>query len=411
MKYLLFTFYTFAIRLSNVFIYIGRYFSDKLELLYQGRQSVWKKLEDFSLDNRNVVWFHCASLGEFEQGRPLIEKIKHEYPFIKILISFYSPSGYEIKKDYKLADLIIYLPSDLNTNNRKLIALINPAIVIFVKYEFWWNLINTLIEHRIKIFLVSAVFRDTDYFFSSFFKPFRVLLSGYEKIFVQDEMSAKTLIKNGLKNVSIAGDTRIDNVILRAESSVLPEQIKNYTLQKTVIIYGSVWLSDIEILVPLITYYPDFLHILAPHNVSKDYILKIQEKLGRPSDIYSDKTWKSNILLIDNIGMLSSLYKLAKYAYIGGGFEKGIHNILEPAIFGIPVFFGPNHKKFNEAVNMARLNIAFGVNSSAEAIGIISSFESDINKYKHLNQQISHFFKSNSGATEKIASEMAPFLD
>jgi len=410
MKVILWFLYKIGIQAGELYIYFGRFFSEKLALLYYGRRDSWQKLLNFSAQNKKTIWIHCASLGEFEQGRPLIEVIKENYPDTLILLSFYSPSGYEIRKNYEFADLIIYLPADLVVYNQRLIQLIKPSIVIFVKYEFWWNLIRKLLKNNVKVFLVSGVFRKNDYFFKPIFQPFKSLLCQYGKIFVQDELSAAVLQSNGIVNVKIVGDTRIDSVIERSKLLHLPDRIKKYIENKKVIIYGSIWSSDMKVVVSLTRRYPDFVHIIAPHDVSQGNIESIKKMLNEDSSNYSDDSWNSNILIINNIGILSGLYSIAKYAYIGGGFQKGIHNTLEPAVFGIPVFFGPKYKKFNEAVCMIDLGIAFAVNEPADCIRWIETLETDMTKYKAIKNKSDNFFNSNSGATEKIASDLYPYL-
>ncbi|MBK9734040.1 MAG: hypothetical protein IPO92_03345 [Saprospiraceae bacterium] len=410
MAYLLFILYTFGIWIGDVFIFFGKLFSPKLDALYRGRLGTWKQIENFSAEYKNACWVHCASLGEFEQGRPLIEKIKLYHPDVPVLLSFYSPSGYTIMKDYDKVEKIIYLPSDLPRHNKKLISMIQPSMVIFVKYEFWWNLIDELLKQNIKIYLISGVFRGDDYFLKSFFKPFLALLGQYQKIFVQDELSAEILKNHGLNNISCVGDTRIDRVIQRSKSYNIPENIHEYCGDLTVIIYGSVWLSDVPIIKSAIAAFPHFRHIIAPHDVSLSNILTFVKAVDSPSDLYSDDKWTHPILFIDNIGMLSGLYKNAKYAYVGGGFQKGIHNILEPAVFGIPVFFGPNFKKFNEAVMFQNHKLGFSVLNGQDLVDSISSFEKDSTKYLTVHHKLQEFFITNKGATEKIASELDAVL-
>lgn len=410
MKFILWFLYKIGIQIGELYIYFGRFFSEKLTLLYQGRKDIWQKLLNFSHQNKKTIWVHCASLGEFEQGRPLIETIKRNHPDTFILLSFYSPSGYEIRKNYEFADLIIYLPADLGVYNKKLIQLIKPSAFIFVKYEFWWNLIRELLENNVKVFLISGVFRENDYFFNPIFKPFKSLLCQYEKIFVQDKLSADVLKSNAVSNYKIVGDTRIDNVIHRSKKAHLPQKIYNYVENKKVIVYGSIWSSDMKVVGHLTGSYPEFVHILAPHDVSHGNIEDIKKILNKKSSDYTDDSWNSNILIINNIGMLSGLYSVAKYAYIGGGYQKGIHNTLEPAVFGIPVFFGTKFKKFNEAVLMIDLEIAFVVDEHDVCSRCIDALESDEIKYKAIKDKSNLFFDENRGATEKIAFDLYPYL-
>lgn len=412
MKYILFFLYSIGIHLGDLYLYIGKKFSDKLQLLYTGRKETWRKLSEFATNNKNnkTIWIHCASLGEFEQGRPVIEWIKQHHPDKKIVLSFFSPSGYEIRKEYQQADLILYLPSDLKTNNKRLLSLIKPSAVIFVKYEFWWNLIQLLTRSQIPVFLISAIFRKEDYFFNPLFRPFLASLKLYQNIFVQDEVSESILKKHGFKRVVVAGDTRIDRVIERALSPELPEKIKTFADKSTLVVYGSIWISDIAVVKKMILSFPGFKHILVPHQISETALMEIKKAIALPMDVYSVNGLTQNVLLIDNIGMLSSLYAVAKYAYVGGGFQYGIHNILEPAVYTIPVFFGPNHKKFNEAVNMQKNQMAFGIQGYEEMAEIIKSFESNDAKYMEIRNKIQDYFQDNRGATKKIISHLVPYL-
>jgi 3-deoxy-D-manno-octulosonic-acid transferase len=410
MKFILWFLYSTGVRIGSLYIYFGRYFSKKLALLYQGREDNWQKLTTFSSDHKESIWVHCASLGEFEQGRPLIESIRKDFPGIPLVLSFFSPSGYEIRKNYAFADLIIYLPADLDVHNQRLIELINPSMVIFVKYEFWWNLIRLLVTNHVNVYLISGVFREKDYFFNPLLRPFKALLCRYTKIYVQDETSATVLLSNGISNFEVAGDTRIDSVMVRSKFAALPDRITKYVENKKVIIYGSIWTSDMKVVGPLFGRYTDFIHIIAPHDVSDDNIVAIKKMLNQTSSTYTDDQWDSNILIINNIGMLSGLYSIAKYAYIGGGFDKGIHNTLEPAVFGIPVFFGPKYSKFTEATRMIEIEIAFSVSEPEACIRWIDTLESDVNKYMKIRDKSDHFFASNSGATQKIVSDLYPFL-
>jgi 3-deoxy-D-manno-octulosonic-acid transferase len=407
---LLFILYTWVVRIGNIYVFIGSFFSDKIGKLNKGRQDVWKKLENIHHGSGPVTWIHCASLGEFEQGRPLIEMLRVKYPDSHIALSFFSPSGYELQKDYEFADTIFYLPSDMPENAKKIISKLNPKIVIFVKYEFWWNLIRSLTERDIPVFLISAVFRQKDYFFRPFFAPFLDLLKNYRMIFVQDKNSSDTLKHYQINNHMITGDTRIDRVLERSKEPIVDKRIKEYCHNKTVIVYGSVWQSDMPIVEKSIKRFPDFIHIIAPHDISNQNIKKLCSMISSDSWLYSDIDWHSNVLIINNIGKLGSLYAVAKYAYIGGGFGNGIHNILEPAVFGIPVFFGPEHKKFNEAVILSNEKIAFAINRQNEMIHIIANLEKSGIEYQNITEKAADFFSGNMGATEKTASFLYTYL-
>lgn len=400
-KFLTFWVYSLMIHIGNLYISIGSLFSKKLQLLNKGRASTWQKLKDTSHLTGKRIWMHCASLGEFEQGRPLIEKIKKEQPDIAVYLSFFSPSGYEIQKNYEKADVIFYLPSDTGTNAKKLVHLIRPDIVIFVKYEFWWNLNHRLINSGIPVVLISAVFRPNDYFWHLLSRPFKNILKNYTHIFTQDDTSARVLESQGFSNYSVSGDTRIDRVTQRSAQVIQSEEIAQYVNGKSAIVYGSVWMSDMHVVPAAIAAFPDYIHIIAPHDISNKNIHLIRSAFNQPSDLYSEQDWKSNVVIINNIGMLAGLYSFAKYAYIGGGFQKGIHNILEPAVYKIPVFFGPNHKKFNEAVTLTSLQAAFVVDNREKMPDTIKNLDQNQKKYQNIAQILDDFFEKNKGATEK----------
>jgi len=408
--HLLFFFYTLGIHAGNLFIFLGSFFSPKLKLLYIGRKATISELQKNENEFTHPIWVHCASLGEFEQGRPVIEAIKSSYPERKVILSFFSPSGYEIRKHYHGADHILYLPSDLPKNDSALVKHFKPDIFIFVKYEFWWSLIVSLLHNGCKVYLISGVFRQGDYFFNAIFKPFKSLLARFECIFVQDEQSAEILTKHGIYNHQIAGDTRIDRVIANAKSIDVPEKILRFTDGHPTIVYGSVWMSDMSVVKETVLHYPNCKHIIAPHEISISTIREISEFLQQETDLFSDEEWHSNILIINNIGLLNRLYAIAKYAYVGGGFKKGIHNILEPAVFGIPVFFGPNHSKFNEAHDLLSCKGAFVVHSPSEMLTYIDMIESEQTLITEIKENSQKYFEINKGATGKIIGHLAQNL-
>jgi 3-deoxy-D-manno-octulosonic-acid transferase len=381
-------------------------------MLRKGRQNslqLLKTSENNSL-NKITVWVHCASLGEFEQGRPIIESIKIKNPSCHVVLSFFSPSGYEIRKNYDKADQIIYLPADTPENADLLISKINPTVVIFVKYEFWWNLIRALLQNKTPIFLISAVFRQDDYFFKKLADGFLQLLRQYHMIFVQDKKSAEVLITNKVANHLVAGDTRIDSVMLRHRKNEVPESIRQFAGNLPVVVYGSVWESDMTVVTKIMEHFPHFKHIVAPHDISTANVKAIRANLSWPSALYSDEKFDGNMLIINNIGMLAGLYSLAKYAYIGGGFDKGIHNILEPAVFGIPVFFGPNHTRFNEAIALTNDKSAFAIHQASEMVQILNLLESSPQKYGQLSAKVQAYFNQSKGATGKTMEYIQPFL-
>jgi 3-deoxy-D-manno-octulosonic-acid transferase len=406
-QWLLFKSYTLGIYIGNLYIFFGSFFSVKLKKLYVGRRETLKAIHKGEDKFKNVIWVHCASLGEFEQGRPIIESLKVRYPNRQVVLSFFSPSGYEIRKTYEFADYIFYLPSDLPDTAISLIRYFDPEIFILVKYEFWWNLLNTLSRTECKIYLVSGVFREGDYFLFSFFTPFKNILKCFNCIFLQDELSARVLKNNKIDQTQIVGDTRIDRVISNAANVNVPDKIMQYTDGFTTIVYGSIWISDLAILRGMIEKFPHFRHIVAPHDISISNIKSISNQFSIKPCLYSKDEIHSQVLIIDNIGMLSSLYKIAKYAYIGGGFQSGIHNILEPAVFNIPVFFGPNYKKFNEAVDLNGQGAAFAINTIDMMAKKIEIFEENEVELEMIREKIKNYFHQNKGATSKIIAHLS----
>lgn len=408
---LLFIIYTFGIHLGNFFIYSNKFLNNKINQLYKGRRDTLNRIRSNNPPKNNPIWIHCASLGEFEQGRPLIEAIKSTYPDEKIILSFFSPSGYEIRKNYPYADEIIYLPSDLPENNRRLLEYYNPKILILVKYEFWWNLIREVQQKHIPIISISGVFRNNDYFLKQIVKPFRNLLIHFEMIFVQDEASEKVLSERNFHNVEIAGDTRIDSVLNNLNKNPAPKRIHAFVQGKKTIIYGSVWLSDIHMAIGVMQAFPDYKHIIVPHDVRPENIDNLRRWITDDSRLYSESDDNTDVLIIDNIGMLSSLYAVADYVYIGGGFRRGIHNILEPLIYRIPVFFGPKYNKFNEAVTLNEQESVFPVRKCDEMIAIINQWEGDTVFRDTVKTSIEMYFEQNRGATHKILDYLKQIIE
>jgi len=357
---------------------------------------------------RPVIWIHCASLGEFEQGRPLIEAIKKLHPSYQICLSFFSPSGYEIRKNYELADTIFYLPADTTNNARQLIDLINPSIVFFIKYEFWFHYIQELKTRNIPLYIVSAIFREDQLFFknSPWGKWYRKMLFQFEHFFVQDQQSVELLGRIGLKNVTRAGDTRFDRVAEIARNGKVIPMVEKFKGNHLLIVAGSTWKPDEELLVETIHSHPEVQFIIAPHETKKGNIDRLINLLKTTVVCYTEANEEavshSQVLIVDTIGLLSSIYKYADLAYIGGGFGVGIHNTLEAAIFGMPIVFGPNYLKFNEATAMVNLGVAFSVNNYPQLNNLLESLLSDDEKRKKIALKCTQFTDQNLGATQII---------
>jgi len=386
--------YNISTYLFLVAIHFATLFNAKARLWVKGRKSIFKKLEQTLSNTENIVWFHCASLGEFEQGKPIIKAYKQKHPTHKILLTFFSPSGYEIRKNTPLADFIFYLPSDTKANAKRFIQLVNPIKVIFIKYEFWFNYMAECKKQNIPFYSVSSIFRKEQSFFK--YKWFAKQLYNVTHFFVQNKTSANLLKSIGFSNTTISGDSRFDSVL---ETTKNPKQfplIEDFCKCKPTIICGSTWPKDEILLTQYIKDHPENNYIIAPHELHHISDLQKQTDALLYSKANEKNILTDNVLIIDSIGILSNIYQYANIAYIGGGFGVGIHNILEAVTFGLPVIFGPNYKKFNEANEL----IALG--------GVVS-----IANYQELNLAIKHYnifdstistnyIKNHSGATKII---------
>ena len=403
--------YNIGISIFTAIAYIISPFNSKVSQWVKGQKNWAGKIEEKIKPGDRTVWIHCASLGEFEQGRPVLEAIKKDIPELKIVLTFFSPSGYEIRKNYTNADCIIYLPADNPRNAAKFISLVSPELVIFVKYEFWNNYISVLYENKIPLYLISAIFRPGQHFFKWYGSFFRGLLKKFEKIFVQDKKSLDLLSGIGIGNVILAGDTRFDRVTqLTATSRDIP-QLDRFRGNEKLFLAGSSWKQDEEIISQYINRFPDKMKwVFAPHEIDIPNIDRL-EKLFKVSVIrfsqLNETSAEARVLIIDNIGMLSSAYRYAYISAIGGGFGKGIHNILEPACWGIPVIFGPNHKNFREAVELKVSGGAKSFVTYDDFEMIMTEWLSDRNLYAASAEVARNYVKNNIGATAIILKEIA----
>jgi len=386
-------------------------FNSRALLWVQGRKKWVEKIKEKLKPGDRVIWMHCASLGEFEQGRPVIEAIKKEMPAFKIVLTFFSPSGYEIRKNYSNADCISYLPSDTPGNAAKFIDVVKPEFVIFVKYEFWNNYISTLYRNNIPLYLISGIFRPGQHFFKWYGSFFRGMLRKFEKIFVQDQRSFDLLSGIGIEKVFLAGDTRFDRVIQIAGTARDIPQLEQFRGSEKLFLAGSSWRQDEEIIAEYINTFPGRMKwVFAPHEIDKLNIERL-EKLFKVKCIrfseYTEASADARVLIIDNIGMLSSAYRYAYLAEIGGGFGKGIHNILEPACWGIPVMVGPKYKKFREAVDLINENGAMTFDSFGKFSDILDEWLTDELFYLKSAKTAVDYINKNTGATSKILHEIS----
>lgn len=394
----------------------------KARLMQEGRHNWAIQLEQKMqpLKGQRVIWFHAASLGEFEQGRPLIESLRERYPEYRIVQTFFSPSGYEVRKNYKGADVVSYLPYDKPAECRRFLDLVHPDIAFIVKYEFWCNILEELKRRSIPTYLVSGIFRQRQAFFKWYGALLRPALDCFTHLFVQDEESLSLLAGIGVKNVTICGDTRFDRVIaIQQQAKQLP-WAESFVDGKFTLVAGSSWPKDEDIILEHFNNHSEMKLIDAPHEIHEEHVQSIISKLKRPYMRYSEmkpilegadenaktallsKLKEVDCLIIDAIGFLSSIYKYGEVAYIGGGFGVGIHNTLEAAVYGIPVIFGPNHQSFREALGLKEAKGAFSIEGPTDYAAIMNLFTTDSEFLKEAGKLAGAYVQDNSGASETI---------
>lgn len=343
----------------------------KAKLWSEGRRNLFARMAEVIDPAARIVWVHTASLGEFEQGRPIIERIRREHPEFKILVTFFSPSGYEVRKNYKGADYIFYLPLDTPSNARRFLDLAHPEIAVFVKYEFWLNLLAELRRRNIRTYIVSAIFRRNSIFFRPYGGMWRQALESFDTMFVQNDESKKLLAELGFDNVVVAGDTRFDRVAEIAAAARQIDIVERFRGESRLFVAGSTWGPDEELLIRLMNDNPDIKFIVAPHEMDESRIVRLMNETRGGALRYTQCTPRTGygsrqLLVLDTVGLLSSVYGYATWSYIGGGFGVGIHNTLEAATFGLPVAFGPNYRKFKEARDLVTLGAARSITSYDE---------------------------------------------
>lgn len=405
-------FYYFFLRLAGMF-------SSKARAWHYGRKELFDKLEEvFSthFSDKNpapVAWFHCASLGEFEQGRPVIQAYRDEFPTHLILLTFFSPSGYNHRNQYDFVDHVFYLPIDTIHNSQRFVNIVRPSVAVFVKYEFWFNYLNQLFIRNIPVYTISAVFRPNQHFFKWYGGWFRTHLRKIKTVFVQDEQSAELLQMVDVNNVMVGGDTRFDRVIdLKVFQQSFP-LIDQFVKDKQVLVAGSTWPQDEELILDF--YKKNAGHvklIIAPHEVGSNRIKEILNLLGEKAILYSKSEGinltEKDALIIDSIGILSQLYRFAGITYIGGGFGVGIHNTLEAAAFGNPVFFGPNYHRFREARDMIALGAAFCVTTPLEFTEKAHELLADREQLEEVSAKAGKYVQDRAGATQRIMKVLKP---
>lgn len=403
--------YSLGIYLYAGCINIASLFNKKARLLIRGHRQIFRTLEQQVDKSASYLWFHASSLGEFEQGRPLIERIHNKHPECRILLTFFSPSGYEVRKDYKGADIVCYIPFDTPLNVKRFLETITIEKAFFIKYEFWPNFLKGLFKRGIEIFSVSSIFRDNQLFFKWYGKGYAKALTYFKHLFVQDRHSKDLLKSIGITDVSIVGDTRADRVLEVAAASKQFPVIEKFVNGDPTFIAGSSWPADEELFIPYFMTKPDWKLIIAPHEIHEEHLVEIEGRLKGRDCIRLSKATLENIkgydtLIIDCFGMLSSIYRYGHIAYIGGGFGVGIHNVLEAAVFDIPVLFGPNNQRFREAQDLKHVKGGFEITDAYSLRILIDKFISDPGFLKKAGKNAGDYVRSSSGTSDKILGEI-----
>ena len=391
-------------------------FNEKVRKMWRGEREAIRTIKEKIDPNAQYVWFHAASLGEFEQGRPLMEQLRREHPEYKILLTFFSPSGYEVRKNYEGADIICYLPLDTILNARRFLRTIRPVMAFFIKYEFWYNYLHILRHRGVPVYSVSSIFRPGQVFFRWYGKQYSRVLKCFTHFFVQNEVSRELLATIGITDVSVVGDTRFDRVLqIKAAAKQLPivEQFKG---NNKCFIAGSSWQPDEEIFIPWLNEHQDWKVVIAPHVIGEDHLQQIEHMLeGRKVVRYSiiegqkpsaNTIESADVLIIDCFGLLSSIYHYADVTYVGGGFGVGIHNTLEAAVWDVPVFFGPNNQRFQEAQGLKNCGAGLEIGNADDFRRYMQGFEEHPELMKELGEKAGAYVASLSGATDKILSHV-----
>ncbi len=409
--------YNILITIFSKLLPVASLFTPKLKLFVNGRKNVFKIIEDKITTSDRVLWFHCASLGEYEQGVPVMEELKKKYPNHKLVITFFSPSGYEAKKNSTLADLIIYLPIDTKANAKKFIRLLNPELVVFVKYEFWPNYLEVLKNNKIPTVFISTTFREDQAFFKWYGGFMRKSLHAIDHFFVQDSISKTLIEKQGFKNVTLSGDTRFDRVSHQIEMDNHVDFISEFVNERICIVIGSSWPEDEEIFVDFVNKASDKVcFIIAPHEIKDSKTSSLQQKIKRNTVVYSQKKdvklKDQDVFIMNTIGYLSRVYSYGDIAYVGGAMGTGgLHNILEPATFGIPIIIGKNFENFREAKQLQKLAGLYSISTAEEFSVLMNKLVKDKRFREKTGMIAGHFINSNTGATVMIVDYLQSKID
>lgn len=409
--------YNLTIYIAGFFLKIIALFSPKIKLFVEGRKNIFSILEEKIKADDKTIWFHSASLGEYEQGLPVIEKIKKKYPSHKIVVTFFSPSGYEVRKNNTVADVTIYLPLDTKNNAKRFLKLVHPELAFFIKYEFWLNYLKELEKSKTPTYLISGIFRDSQMFFKWYGGFYRKALNAFTYFFVQNEKSKQKVESLGFNNVIVSGDTRFDRVNAILERDNHLDYVENFKNNQPTIVIGSSWPKDEVLITEYINQAPENVKfIIAPHNIKQDQISDLLSKITKSTVLFSEKENKDlstyNVFVIDTIGILTKIYSYGTIAYVGGGFgNPGIHNILEPATFGIPIVIGPNYSNFAEAVALVEIGGCLTISTSAELKAVFDQLLNDKNFLEEKSKICKSFIQNNKGATETIMKRISQPFD
>ncbi|WP_324215649.1 3-deoxy-D-manno-octulosonic acid transferase [Flavobacterium sp.] len=408
--------YNLVVVLASQIVKLLALFSPKMKLFVNGRKDVFPTLKSKIVTNDKTIWFHAASLGEFEQGLPVMEQIKKQFPHHKIIVTFFSPSGYEVRKNNSIADVTVYLPLDTKSNAQKFIDAVHPELVFFIKYEYWPNYLNELKDKKIKTYLISGIFRENQAFFKWYGGFYRKALQTFDYFFVQNDSSKKLVQRIGFNNVKVSGDTRFDRVVSILERDNTLDFIEQFKDNTTTIVIGSSWPKDENLLVNYINNSSDAVKfIIAPHNIKSEQIENLKSQIKKKSILYSeykneispdgrnDKLEEFQVFIIDTIGILTKIYSYADIAYVGGGFgNPGVHNLLEPATFGVPIVIGPNYSHFAEATALVNMNGCVSIKDQNQLNNAFDSLINNVDERYEKGHICSTFVQMNKGATDVI---------
>lgn len=398
--------YNIVIYIYLIGVVIASLFSKKVRNMWRGERRAIGIIKEKMDPNAQYVWFHAASLGEFEQGRPLMEQLKREHPEYKILLTFFSPSGYEVRKNYEGADIITYLPLDTIMNARRFLRTIRPVMAFFIKYEFWYNYLHILKYRKVPVYSVSSIFRPEQVFFKWYGRSYGRVLHCFTHFFVQNEISQQLLAKIGINEVTVVGDTRFDRVLQIKEAAKQLPVVEAFTDGHRTFVAGSSWQPDEDIFIPWFNAHKDWKLIIAPHVIGEDHLQqilsKIEGKAVRYTQASAEEVRDAQVLIIDCFGLLSSIYHYGEVAYVGGGFGVGIHNLPEAAVWGVPVIFGPNNQRFQEAQQLKACGGGQEINGAADFQRIMDRFDANPQQVEADGKKAGDYVKGKAGATGKV---------